>query len=146
MLLEKEMKANNGLITREDLKNYQAKQRTPIKGTYRGYEIVGMPPPSSGGIAVQMMLNMLESHDLKTGGFGAAKNLHLITESMRRAFSERAQYLGDPDFVSTMPIDRLLSKPYATELGKTINLEKASKSSATNFTWTHESEETTHFS
>ena len=69
-LLEKEMKANGGLITREDLKNYQAKQRTPIKGTYRGYDIVGMPPPSSGGIAVQLILNILEAHDLKAGGFG----------------------------------------------------------------------------
>ena len=113
MLLEKEMKANDGLITREDLKNYQAKQRTPIKGTYRGYEIIGMPPPSSGGIAVQMMLNILEAHDLKADGFGSAKNLHLIAESMRRAFADRAQYLGDPDFVSTMPIDRLTSKAYA---------------------------------
>jgi gamma-glutamyltranspeptidase/glutathione hydrolase len=145
-LLEKEMKANGGLITREDLKNYQAKQRTPIKGTYRGYEIVGMPPPSSGGIAVQMILNILEAHDLKAGGFGSAKNVHLIAESMRRAFADRAQYLGDPDFVNTMPIDRLLSKPYAAELGKTINPDKASKSSPTNFTWTHESDETTHFS
>jgi gamma-glutamyltranspeptidase/glutathione hydrolase len=146
MLLEKEMKANGGLITREDLKNYQAKQRTPIKGTYRGYEVIGMPPPSSGGIAVQMILNILESHDIKPDGFGSAKNLHLIIESMRRAFADRAQYLGDPDFVSTMPIDRLLSKPYAAELNKTINPDKASKSSPSNFTWTHESDETTHFS
>jgi gamma-glutamyltranspeptidase / glutathione hydrolase len=146
MLLEKEMKANGGLITREDLKNYQAKQRTPIKGTYRGYEVIGMPPPSSGGIAVQMILNILESHDIKADGFGSAKNLHLITESMRRAFADRAQYLGDPDFVNTMPIDRLLSKPYAAALGKTINPDKASKSSPATFTWTHESEETTHFS
>jgi gamma-glutamyltranspeptidase/glutathione hydrolase len=146
LLLEKEMKANGGLITREDLKSYQAKQRTPIKGTYRGYEVIGMPPPSSGGIAVQMILNILEPHDIKSGGFGSAKNLHLITESMRRAFADRAQYLGDPDFVNTMPIDRLLSKPYAAELNKTINPDKASKSSPSNFTWTHESEETTHFS
>ncbi len=113
MLLEKEMKANGGLITREDLKNYQAKQRAPIKGTYRGYDIIGMAPPSSGGISVQLMLNILEAYDLKANGYGSAQNLHLIAESMRRAFAERAQHLGDPDFVKTMPIDRLISKEYA---------------------------------
>ena len=121
MLLEKEMKANGGLITREDLKNYQAKQRAPIKGTYRGHEIIGMPPPSSGGISVQLMLNILEGYDLKANGYGSAQNLHLIAESMRRAFAERAQHLGDPDFVKTIPIERLISKEYAAELRKTIN-------------------------
>ena len=146
MLLEKEMKANDGLITREDLKNYQAKQRAPIRGTYRGYDVIGMAPPSSGGISVQMMLNILEQHDLKANEYGSAKNLHLLAESMRRAFADRAQYLGDPDFVKTMPVDRLTSKPYAVELGKTINSARASTSSPSNFTWTHESDETTHFS
>jgi gamma-glutamyltranspeptidase / glutathione hydrolase len=146
MLLEKEMKANGGLITREDLKNYQAKQRAPIRGTYRGHDIIGMAPPSSGGISVQLMLNILEGHDLKSNGFGSAKNLHVIAESMRRAFADRAQFLGDPDFVKTMPVDRLISKPYAAELAKTINPSKASKSSSSNFTWTSESDETTHFS
>ncbi|MGQ0734547.1 MAG: gamma-glutamyltransferase, partial [Acidobacteriota bacterium] len=146
MLLEKEMKANGGLITREDLKNYQARQRAPIRGTYRGYEIIGMPPPSSGGISVQMMLNILENHDLKANGYGSAKNVHLLAESMRRAFADRAQHLGDPDFVKTMPIDRLISKPYAVELNKTISPNKASKSSPSTFTWTSESDETTHFS
>ena len=81
LLLEKEMKANNGLITREDLKKYQAKQRAPIRGTYRGYDIIGMAPPSSGGISVQMMLNMLEPHDLKANEYGSAKNVHLIAEA-----------------------------------------------------------------
>jgi gamma-glutamyltranspeptidase/glutathione hydrolase len=145
-LLEKEMKANGGLITREDLKNYQAKQRQPIRGTYRGHEIIGMPPPSSGGIAVQMQLNMLEGHDLKAMGYGSARSLHLMTEGMRRAFADRAQHLGDPDFVKTMPVDRLISKPYALELAKTISPNKASRSAPTTFTWTSESAETTHFS
>jgi gamma-glutamyltranspeptidase/glutathione hydrolase len=145
-LIEKEMKANNGLITREDLKNYQAKQRAPIRGTYRGFEVIGMPPPSSGGIAVQMMLNILEGYDLKAAGSGSAQNLHLIAEAMRRAFAERAQHLGDPDFVKTMPIDRLISKDYATQLRRTINPSQASKSSPTSFSWTSESQETTHFS
>jgi gamma-glutamyltranspeptidase/glutathione hydrolase len=145
-LLEKEMKANGGLITRDDLKNYQAKQRAPIKGTYRGHEIIGMPPPSSGGISVQLMLNVLEAYDLKANGAGSAQNIHLMAEAMRRAFAERAQHLGDPDFVKSMPIERLLSKEYAAELRKTINPNQASKSSPTNFTWTSESEETTHLS
>jgi gamma-glutamyltranspeptidase/glutathione hydrolase len=146
LLLEKEMKANGGLITREDLKNYQARQRTPIRGTYRGYEVIGMPPPSSGGISVQMMLNILEGHDLKANGYGSARNLHLIVESMRRAFADRAQHLGDPDFVKTMPVDRLISKPYAQQLARTINPNKASQSSPTTFSWPSESQETTHFS
>ncbi len=145
-LLEKEMKANGGLITREDLKNYQAHQRAPIRGTYRGYDVIGMPPPSSGGISVQMMLNVLEGSDLKSNGYGSARNLHLIAESMRRAFADRAQHLGDPDFVKTMPVDRLISKAYAAELRKTINPNKASTSSPTTFTWATESAETTHFS
>jgi gamma-glutamyltranspeptidase/glutathione hydrolase len=145
-LLEKEMKANSGLITREDLKHYQARLRTPIKGTYRGYEIIGMPPPSSGGISVQMMLNILESEDLKAKGYGSADSLHLIVESMRRAFADRARYLGDPDFVKNMPVERLISKQYAAELRKTINPTRASKSSPSSFTWTSESQETTHFS
>jgi gamma-glutamyltranspeptidase/glutathione hydrolase len=145
-LLEKEMKANGGLITREDLKNYQAKQRAPIKGTYRGHEIIGMAPPSSGGISVQLMLNILEAFDLKANGAGSAQNIHLMAESMRRAFAERAQHLGDPDFVKSMPIDRLLSKDYAAQLRKTINPSQASKSSPTSFSWTSESQETTHLS
>lgn len=145
-LIEKEMKANNGLITRDDLRNYQAKQREVIKGTYRGYEIIGMAPPSSGGIAVTQMLNVLEGFDLKANGYGSAKNLHLVAESMRRAFADRAQYLGDPDFVTNMPVARLVSKEYAETLRKTINPDRASKSSPTTFSWPTESQETTHFS
>ena len=145
-LIEKEMKANGGLITREDLKNYQAKQRAPIKGTYRGYDVVGMAPPSSGGISVQMMLNVLEGYDLKASGPGSAQTLHYVAESMRRAFAERAQHLGDPDFVKTMPVDRLISKEFAATLRKSIDPSHASKSSPSTFTFTAESEETTHLS
>jgi gamma-glutamyltranspeptidase/glutathione hydrolase len=145
-LIEKEMKANGGLITREDLKNYQAKQRAPIRGTYGVYHIIGFAPPSSGGTTVQKMLNILEGYDLQASGSGSAQTLHWLAESMRRAFAERAQHLGDPDFVKTMPIDRLISKDYATELRKTISPNQASKSSPTRFTWTTESQETTHFS
>jgi gamma-glutamyltranspeptidase/glutathione hydrolase len=146
LLLEKEMKANGGLITREDLKNYQAKQRAPIRGTYRGHDVIGMAPPSSGGISVQMILNILEGHDVKAMGFGSAQTLHLLAESMRRAFADRAQHLGDPDFNKAMPVDRLISKDYAAQLRKTINPNQASKSSPTTFSWPTESQETTHFS
>ncbi|MGD9903113.1 MAG: gamma-glutamyltransferase [Vicinamibacterales bacterium] len=145
-LIEKEMKANNGLITREDLKNYRAKERAPVTGTYRGYEVIGMPPPSSGGIAVIHMLNLLEGFDLKANGFGAAQNLHLVAESMRRAFADRAQHLGDPDFNTAIPVAQLISKDYAAQVRKTINPNKASVSSPSSFSWPTESQETTHLS
>jgi gamma-glutamyltranspeptidase / glutathione hydrolase len=145
-LIEKEMKANGGLITRDDLKKYQAKERVPVKGTYRGYEVIGMPPPSSGGIAVIHMLNVLEGFDLKANGYGSAQNVHLVAESMRRAFADRAQHLGDPDFNTSIPVAQLLSKDYATQVRKTINPNKASVSSPTTFSWPTESQETTHLS
>ena len=145
-LIEKEMMANGGLITREDLKAYRPKKRAPIRGTYRGYEIISMPPPSSGGIVLVEMLNILERYDVAGDGFGSARNLHRMAEAMRRAYSDRAQYLGDPDFNPDMPIDRLTSKVYADELRKTIRADKASKSSPESFIWPAESPETTHYS
>ena len=145
-LIEKEMKANNGLITMADLKAYQAKKRSVVKGTYRGYDIFGMPPPSSGGMAVVQMLNVLEGFDLKAIGYGSAQNIHLIAESMRRAFADRARYLADPDFVKDIPLPMLISKDYAATLRKTINPNKASKSSTSSFKFTTESPETTHLS
>jgi gamma-glutamyltranspeptidase/glutathione hydrolase len=145
-LIEKEMKANGGLITTADLKAYQAKKRGVIKGTYRGYDIIGMPPPSSGGTAVVQMLNVLEGYDLKANGYGSAKNLHLTAEAMRRAFADRARYLADPDFEKDIPIPMLISKDYAATLRKSINPDKASKSSTTSFQFTSESPETTHLS
>ena len=145
-LIEKEMAKNGGLITREDLKAYRAKKRTPIRGTYRGYEILSMPPPSSGGIVLVEMLNVLEGFDLAADGFGSARNLHRMAEAMRRAYSDRAQYLGDPDFNPEIPIERLTSKDYAASLRKSIRQDVASKSSPESFTWSTESPETTHFS
>ena len=103
-LIEKEMRANGGLITMADLKTYQAKKRSVVKGMYRGYEVVGMPPPSSGGMAVVQMLNVLEGYDLKANGYGSAKNIHLTAEAMRRAFADRARYLADPDFDKDIPL------------------------------------------
>ena len=145
-LIEKEMRAHGGLITRDELKNYRAIKREPIRGTYRDCEIVSMPPSSSGGVALVEMLNVLEGFDLKRNGAGSPTNLHLITEAMRRAFADRAQFLGDPEANPVMPIARLISKDYAVSLRKTISLEHASISSPTNFTWGHESLETTHLS
>lgn len=145
-LIEKEMKANGGLITMADLKAYQAKRRNVIRGTYRGHDVIGMPPPSSGGMAVVQMLNVLEGYDLKANGYGSAKNIHLTTEAMRRAFADRARYIGDPDFEKDMPIPMLISKEYAARQRKSINPDKASKSAPTTFEFTSESPETTHLS
>jgi len=145
-LIEKEMRANNGLITMADLKAYQAKKRAVVKGTYRGHDVIGMPPPSSGGMAVIQILNVLEGYDLKANGYGSAKNIHLTAEAMRRAFADRARYLGDPDFEKDIPLPMLISKDYAAQQRKSINPDKASKSSTTSFTWTSESPETTHVS
>lgn len=145
-LIEQEMVTHDGLITRADLKAYRPVERAPITGTYRGFEVIGMPPPSSGGVAVQMLLNMLEGFDLESHGFGSSRNLHLLAESMRRAFADRARYLADPDFVRDIPLARLLSKPYAQGLRQTIDPRRASASSPTSFTWPSESAETTHLS
>ena len=145
-LIEKEMKANGGLITMADLKAYQAKKRGVVKGIYRGYDVYGMPPPSSGGMAVVQILNVLEGYDLKANGYGSAKNIHLTAEAMRRAFADRARYLGDPDFEKDIPLPMLISKDYAAAQRKSINPDKASKSSTSSFRFTSESPETTHLS
>jgi gamma-glutamyltranspeptidase/glutathione hydrolase len=145
-LIEKEMQANGGLITGEDLKAYRARRREPLRGTYRGYDVLSMPPISSGGTALVQMLNVLEGYNLRASGSGSAETLHLMAEAMRRAYADRARYLGDPEFNPTMPIEKLISKEYAAELRKTINSNRASKSSASSFEWMAESPETTHLS
>ena len=145
-LLEREMKAGGGLITRADLKAYQAKRRIPVTGSYRGYQVMGMPPISSGGTALIEMLNVLEGYDLKEMGFGSSKSVHVIAEAMRRAFADRARYLGDPEFNPQQPVARLTSKEYAAELRKTIREGRASVSSPERFEWPVESDETTHLS
>jgi gamma-glutamyltranspeptidase/glutathione hydrolase len=146
LLVEKEMAANGGLITRDDLKAYKAVRRAAVRGSYRGYEVIGMPPPSSGGTVLVEMLNVLEGFDLASTGHRSADTIHLIAETMRRAYADRARYLGDPDFNTAMPIERLTSKAYAAELRATIARGKASASSPTSFEWTPESQETTHLS
>jgi gamma-glutamyltranspeptidase/glutathione hydrolase len=145
-LIEQEMQAHGGLITRADLAAYQPKKRTPIRGTYRGYDIISMPPSSSGGVAIVEALNVLEGYDMTSLGFGSAQAIHVMTEAMRRAFADRARYLADTDYVTDIPIDRLTSKAYAGELRATIAKDKASVSSPTRFEWPHESSETTQIS
>ena len=126
-LIAKDMKQNNGLITLQDLKNYKVKERTPVSGTYRGHEIISMPPPSSGGIVLTQVLNMLEPYDITAMGSNSAKKYHLVIEAMRRAFADRAEYMGDPDF-SYIPTMELMKKSYARERAKSINMTKASNS------------------
>ena len=135
-----------GLITEEDLAAYAAREREPIRGTYRGYEIVSMPPPSSGGVGIVQMLNILEGFDLADMGHNSADYLHILTETMRRAYSDRAEHLGDPDFNESMPLDRLMDKDYAADLRASIDMTRKSESSPELFAHAYESEETTHFS
>ena len=140
------MAANDGIITLEDLERYEAKEREPIRGNYRGYEIVSMPPPSSGGTALVQMLNILEGYDLREIGHNSALYLHLLTESMRRAYADRANYLGDPDFNEDMPIARLTSKAHAEMQRQSIVMHAKSESDPARFAQVYESPETTHFS
>jgi gamma-glutamyltranspeptidase / glutathione hydrolase len=144
-LLTQAMRSGGGLITERDLALYQARERAPIRGTYRGYEIISMPPPSSGGIALVEMLNILEGYDLAAAGHNSGSYVHLVAEAMRRAFVDRARYLGDPDFVET-PVERLTSKSYAAELRRTIQPDRATVSTPAQIAQGFESSETTHYS
>src|SRR6266513_2172190 len=118
-LIVAEMQRGGGLITKDDLRRYRAKWRTPIALSYRGHTIYSMPPPSSGGVTMGEILNILEGYDTLPA-FGTAAYVHLVTEAMRRAFIDRNRWLGDPDFVD-MPLDRLLSKSYAATLRSHID-------------------------
>ena len=145
-LIEKEMQARGGLITREDLRSYTIYRRRPLRTNYRGDEVLTVPPPSAGGVALLQCLNVLEGYDLKSMGFGSSRYVHHVVEALRRAFADRVRWLGDPAFVKGMPVDRLVSKEYAAALRKTIREDRASVSSPTTFEWPAESAETTHFS
>jgi gamma-glutamyltranspeptidase/glutathione hydrolase len=140
------MKNAGGSITIEDLHSYKVKERDVLRGTYRGYEIVTSPPPSSGGVAMIEMLNILEGVPLKEAGPQSAKSVHWVTEAMRRAFADRAEFMGDPDF-TTLPVKGLVDKKYAEGLRASIDPEKASKSEAIRAgnPAPYESEETTHY-
>ena len=135
-----------GIITEEDLIKYEAIERSSVKGSYRGYDIYSMGPPSSGGITLIQMLNILEGYDLKALGYHSADYVHLLTESMRRAYANRAKYLGDPDFNPDMRVEKMLSKEYAASLRKSISMDTISISDSTNFSQVYESPSTTHFS
>ena len=135
-----------GIITEEDLLKYESQEREPVRGTYRGYDIVSMPPPSSGGVVLVEMLNILEGFDLADMGHNSADYLHVLTETMRRAYADRAEHLGDPDFNEGMPLQRLMDKDYAATLRASIDMDEASESRPADFAQIYESEETTHFS
>jgi len=144
-LLVAEMEKGGGIITLEDLSRYQAKERTAIKGTYRGYDVISMPPPSSGGIAMVEMLNILEGFDLASMGHNSPDYIHHVTEAMRRAYRDRARFVADVDFVD-VPLHRLTDKDYAAHLRSDIDPVKASVSAPSDVTQPYESPETTHYS
>ena len=148
--LAADMAANGGLITTDDLAKYEAKERVPVRGTFNGYEIISMPPPSSGGIALIEMLNILEAKGIQKLQPNSIEAKHLQIEAMRRAFLDRARFLGDPDF-TTVPVERLTSKAHAREVASSINPARASSSvelgkDIVTTTSDQESMETTHFS
>ena len=145
-LIVADMKKHGGMITMEDLKNYKASIRKPIIGTYRGYDIYSMSPPSSGGTHVVQILNMMENYDIKTLGHNSAETIHIMAESMKRAYADRSEYLGDTDFVK-VPLKGLVSKKYAKKLVSSFT-NKASLSKDIKFgnPVAYESNETTHFS
>jgi gamma-glutamyltranspeptidase/glutathione hydrolase len=149
--IDADMRRNGGLITKEDLARYQAVVREPVRATYKGYELAMMGPPTGGGVIVAEALNILENYDLKSMGQTSPQAVHLVLEAMRRAFLDRARYLGDPDFNRDMPIARLTSKAYAKELAATISPDRASVSAVLgkdimSSSLPSESEETTHYS
>ena len=145
-LLEKEMKAEGGLITKDDLAAYKANEREPIRTTYRGFDVYGPPPPSSGGIVLAEMLNILEPFDLKKHPRNSPETLHLMIEAMKRAYADRARHLGDPAFTK-IPAE-LTTKEYARKLAATIDLKKATPSAdiAPEIPLDKQSDSTTHFS
>lgn len=126
-LIADDMKANKGLITLEDLKNYKAKERTPLTGDYRGHKIISMPPPSSGGVVMLEVLNILEHYDVSKMQSNSAAKYHVLAESMRRAFADRAEYMADPDFAN-VPVAKLIDKKYAQQRRASIDLTRASSS------------------
>jgi gamma-glutamyltranspeptidase / glutathione hydrolase len=143
-----ESKAQGGLISAQDLKEYAVKWREPVRGQYKGYEIYSMPPPSSGGTHVVEILNILESDSLDDYGHGSANAIHLEASAMQQAFADRAAFMGDPDFFKEIPLKGLLSKSYARNIRKGIALDRAKTADqvAAGKPADHESSETTNFS
>src|SRR5438105_5048227 len=123
--LAAEIQKGGGLISSEDLANFEVKEREPIRGSYRGHDIISAPPPSSGGIALMEILNILEGYDLSKYGNRSAASIHLVSEAFRRAFFDRAEFLGDPDFAK-IPVAQLIDKKYGVAWRESINPEHAS--------------------
>ncbi|MDG1332430.1 MAG: gamma-glutamyltransferase [Crocinitomicaceae bacterium] len=144
--IERYMIENGGIITKKDLLEYEAIQREPLRGTYKGYDIFSMAPPSSGGVAMLEMLNIMELANLENVPFNSTEYVHLTAEAMRRAFADRAEHLGDPDFNLEMPLDKLTSKEFAKNRLSNIDLEHASMSDSSQFGQLYDGRNTTHFS
>ncbi len=140
------MKNNGGLISLEDLEKYTAIEREPVKGTYHGYDIYSMPPPSSGGVALIEMMNLMEQANLDSVAFNSTEYVHLVAETMRRAFADRAEHLGDSDFNPNLPLDNLISKDFAKMRYDNIDFDKASVSDSTKFGQLYDGTNTTHLS
>ncbi|HSW70412.1 MAG TPA: gamma-glutamyltransferase, partial [Gammaproteobacteria bacterium] len=137
---------NGGILTMKDFAQYQLEELLPLECSYRNYEIISSPPPSSGGVALCEMLNILEAYPLKKLGFHSAEGSHYIIEAMRFAFADRNKQLGDPDFVKN-PVAHLISKDYASEIRKKIQVDRASSSASLGEVETKAKEShTTHFS
>ena len=130
-MIVQEMREGNGLISHEGLRRYAAKWRDPIMFEYRGFRVISMPPPSSGGVAIAEILNIMEGYDVRELGFNTPEQIHLVVESFRRAFADRNYYMGDPDFVN-IPVERLISDEYARELRSTISRTRATPSASVN--------------
>ena len=141
------IKGAGGTMTAEDLRDYRSVKREPVRGDYRGYEIVSMPPPSSGGIHIIQILNILEGYDLHASGANTAKTIHLMAEAMQLAYADRAEYLGDPDFIK-IPVKGLTSQPYADSLRAKIDPDKARPGAEIRHSdpLPYESDQTTHYS
>ena len=146
-LIVAEMKRGNGLIDHEDLRSYRSVFREPICGTYRGYDIISMPPPSAGGIALIEILDILEGRKLKPADFHTASAVHYAVEAMKHAYADRAEYIGDPDAVH-VPVREIISKGYAAKVLGSIRADAATPpdSIRTGSFSTHERDQTTHYS
>ncbi len=140
------MQKNGGLITNNDLKKYRAIERKPIYGTYRNYDIYSMSLPSSGGTTLMQMLNILEGYDLENMGYNSSNYLHVLTETMRLAYLDRAKYLGDLDFNPDIPLNMLLSKEYAAKQRKSIQMDTSVQSNVQDINQLSDKLHTTHFS
>jgi len=146
-LIVAEMERGGGLVDEASLEAYKSAVREPVRGTYRGYEIIAMPPPSSGGVHIVQMLNILEEFPVAEMGAGSADNLHLLAEVARLAYADRSEHLGDPDYYD-VPLAWLMSKDYARELAAGIDMQQARQSEdvSPGIVPRPESPDTTHYS